>query len=257
VTKPIWSPAHGVFFAFVLLAAGGGAAVSSTAPATPPATQKILDAAEDARTGGWRSFVFDVKITDEAATGPRATTNYQVLIKGTEKTLIKFADPTDKGKVLLTVEDNMWLYLPATSRPVRVTPLQKLWGAASNGDVGQTDFAVQYTGEVVGEETLGGKPAFVIELAAKRKSATYSTVRYWVSKQDLTPIQAELRLASDKPSKLTRFEEFEESGGRRFLKRQVIIDLLRKQQKTVLEFSNYRQRDIPDRFFNKNYLGEL
>lgn len=253
MTKAKRSRTRGVGLASILLVLGGGSATPST---TPP-TQKILDGAEDARTGGWKSFVFDVKITDEGATGPRATTNYQVLIKDTERTLIKFADPSDKGKLLLTVQDNMWLYLPATSRPVRVTPLQKLWGAASNGDVGQTDFAVSYAGTVVGEETLDGKPAWVLELTARRKSATYSTVRYWVAKQDLTPLQAELRLASDKPSKLTRFEEFEEVGGRRFLKRQVIIDLLRREKKTVLEFSNYQKREIPDRFFNKNYLGEL
>jgi Outer membrane lipoprotein-sorting protein len=226
-------------------------------PSTEPVPQKILEGAEDARTGGFRSFVFDVKITDEGASGSRATTNYQVFIKGGERTLIKFADPTDKGKLLLTVEDNMWLYLPATSRPIRVTPLQKLFGAASNGDVGQTDFAVQYAGNVVGEETIEGKPAWVLELKAKRKGTTYSAVRYWVTKEGSIPPQAELRLTSDKPSKLTRFEEFEEVGGRRFLKRQIIVDLLRKDRKTILEFSNYEQRDLPDRFFSKNYLGEL
>ena len=253
MTKLKSGPMRAMVAACMLLALGGRPATTDT----PPPAQKILDAAEDARIGGWRSFVFDVKITDEAATGPRATTHYQVFIKGAERTLIKFADPSDKGKLLLTVQDNMWLYLPATSRPVRVTPLQKLWGAASNGDVGATDFAAQYSGTVVGEETLDGKPAWVLELTARRKTATYSTVRYWVAKQDLIPLQAELRLASDKPSKLTRYEEFEEVGGKRFLKRQVIIDLLRKRQKTVLQFSNYRQREIPDRYFNKNYLGEL
>ena len=201
--------------------------------------------------------IFDVKITDEGETGPRAVTNFQVFIKGADRTLIKFTDPGDKGKFLLTVEEGMWLYLPSTSRPIRVTPLQRLAGAASNGDVAQTDFAILYSGTLVGEETFNGRPVWVLELAAKRKSATYSTVRYWVAKQDLIPLQAELRVLSDKSSKLTRFEEFEEIGGRRFLKRQVIIDLLRRERRTVLEFSNYAKRDIPDRFFNKNYLGEL
>lgn len=250
MTSPLSKPAGAI--ALALLIVGGPAA-----PSTAPTPQSILDSAEDARTGGLRSFVFDVKITDEGATGSRSTTNFQVLIKGAERTLIKFADPSDKGKLLLTVEDNMWLYLPATSRPVRVTPLQKLFGAASNGDVGQTDFAAQYSGSIVGEETIDGKPAWILELKAKRKGATYSSARYWVTKDGSIPIQAELRLTSDKPSKLTRFEEFEEVDGRRFLKRQVIIDLLRKDRKTVLEFSNYARRDLPDRLFNKNYLGEL
>ena len=126
--------------ASALLVFGGGPA----APSVEPDPQKILDKAEDSRVGGWTSFVFDVKITDEGETGPRAVTNFQVFIKGADRTLIKFTDPGDKGKFLLTVEEGMWLYLPSTSRPIRVTPLQRLAGAASNGDVAQTDFAILY-----------------------------------------------------------------------------------------------------------------
>jgi outer membrane lipoprotein-sorting protein len=247
-----WTRAAAV--ALALLAFGGRPALSSAGPDP----QQILEAAEKSRTGGWTSFAMDVKITDEGTTGPRAVTNYQVLVKGVEQTLIKFTDPSDKGKLLLMVEDGMWFYLPSASRPIRVTPLQKLAGNASNGDVAQTDFAILYAATLVGEETLDGKPAWVLELTAKRKSATYHSVRYWVAKEGLVPLQAELRLTSDKPSKLARFEEYEQVGGRRLLKRQVIVDLLRNEHpRTVLEFHNYAARQLPDRLFNKNYLGEL
>jgi hypothetical protein len=210
-------------------------------PATPepqaPDAQHILEVAERSRTGGWNAFAFDVKITDESATGPRAVTNYQVL---------------------LMLEEGMWFYLPSASRPIRVTPLQRLAGNASNGDVAQTDFAVLYAATVVGEEAVDGRPAWVLELTAKSKGATYHSVRYWVSKDGLFPVQAELRLTSAKPSKLVHFEEFQDVGGRRLLKRQVIVDLLRNDRpRTVLEYRNYGARELPDRFFNKNYLGEL
>jgi outer membrane lipoprotein-sorting protein len=231
-------------------------------PATPepqaPDAQHILEVAERSRTGGWNAFAFDVKITDESATGPRAVTNYQVLVKGALQTLVKFSDPGDKGKVLLMLEEGMWFYLPSASRPIRVTPLQRLAGNASNGDVAQTDFAVLYAATVVGEEAVDGRPAWVLELTAKSKGATYHSVRYWVSKDGLFPVQAELRLTSAKPSKLVHFEEFQDVGGRRLLKRQVIVDLLRNDRpRTVLEYRNYGARELPDRFFNKNYLGEL
>jgi outer membrane lipoprotein-sorting protein len=233
--------------------------VRPAAPETQaPDAQHILEVAERARTGGWEAFAFDVKITDESATGPRAVTNYQVLVKGELQTLVKFSDPGDKGKVLLMVEEGMWFYLPSASRPIRVTPLQRLAGNASNGDVAQTDFAVLYAATVVGEEAIDGRPTWVLELTAKRKGATYRSVRYWVAKDGMFPVQAELRLTSAKPSKLVHFEEYQDVDGRRLLKRQVIVDLLRHDRpRTVLEYRNYGARELPDRFFNKNYLGEL
>lgn len=231
---------------------------AATPSAPPPDAHQLLEQAERYRTGGWNAFAFDVKITEEGARGPRAVTNYQVLVKGALQTLVKFADPNDKGKLLLMVDEGMWLYLPSASRPIRVTPLQRLAGNASNGDVAQTDFAVMYTATIVGEEQLDGQAAWVLELVAKSKSATYRSVRYWVAKADATPLQAELRLTSAKASKLARFEEYAQVGGRRLLKRQVIVDLLRNDQpRTVLEFQNYAARELPDRLFNKNYLSEL
>jgi outer membrane lipoprotein-sorting protein len=198
-----------------------------------------------------------VKITDEGQSGPRAVTNYQVLIKGSERTLVKFTDPSDKGKLLLMVEEGMWFFLPSTSRPIRVTPLQRLAGNASNGDVAQTSLGANYAATLVGEEALDGRPVWVLELTAKRKSATYQSVRYWVSKERSLPLQAEFRLTSGKPTKRAHFEEYEQVGGRRMLRREVIVDLLRKERRTVLEFRNYAARDLPDKYFNKNYLGEL
>jgi outer membrane lipoprotein-sorting protein len=241
--------------ALVLL---GEAVPPAGADAQAPDAQHILEVAERARTGGWEAFAFDVRITDESARGPRAVTNYQVLVKGALQTLVRFSDPGEKGKVLLMVEEGMWFYLPSASRPIRVTPLQRLAGNASNGDVAQTDFAVLYTARVVGEEEVEGRPAWVLELTARNKGATYRSARYWVSKDGLFPLQAELRLTSDKASKLVHFEEYQDVAGRRLLKRQVIVDLLRNDRpRTVLEYRNYGARELPDRYFNKNYLGEL
>jgi outer membrane lipoprotein-sorting protein len=231
-------------------------AAPPVARSAAPGAQEILDASDRTRNG-WSSFAVDVTITDEGATGPRAVTKYQVLIKGSERTLVKFSDPSDKGKLLLMVEEGMWFYLPSTSRPIRVTPLQRLAGNASNGDVAQTSLAANYAATLVGEETLGGEAVWVLELTAKRKGATYQGVRYWVSKERALPLQAEYRLTSGKATKRAHFEKYEVVNGQRMLQRQVIVDLLRRDRRTVLEFRNYKAQELPDKFFNKNYLGEL
>jgi outer membrane lipoprotein-sorting protein len=223
----------------------------------PARSADEIVAAADRGRNGWDSFSVDVRITNYKKDRLVGTSNYEVLIKGANRTLVRFSDPNDKGKLMLMVEDAMWLYMPSTSQPIRVTPLQRLSGNASNGDVAQTSLSANYTGVLAGEESVEGEPAYVLELSAKRKSATYQKARYWVSRQTLLPLKAEFQLTSGKASKVSRFETYGQVAGKRVLKRQVIYDLLRSDQKTVMEYERYEPRDLADRLFNRNFLAEL
>jgi hypothetical protein len=107
------------------------------------------------------------------------------------------------------------------------------------------------------EEVLEGKPVYVLDLVAKRKSATYQATRYWIAKDTGLPVQAEYKLASGKVSKRALFAEYQTVEGRQVLRRQEIYDLLRKEEKSVLEYSNYVRRELPDKMFNKNFRQEL
>lgn len=217
---------------------------------------EILAAADRSRNG-WESFAVDVKISNYKKDRLVSSSSYEVLIKGADKTLVRFADPGDKGKLLLMLEDAMWLYIPSTSRPIRVTPLQRLSGNASNGDVAQTSLTANYTATLVGEETLDGQAAYVLELVARRKSATYQKVRLWVGQQTLLPVKAEFQLSSGKPSKVCLYQEYQKVEGRRLLRRQVIHDLLRLDQSTVMEFQKYLPQELPDKLFNRNFLADF
>lgn len=230
-------------------------AVVSLSPmhgAAPTAEQLLANV--DRTRNGWSSFVVDVKINN-FKNGKAADQNaYQVFIKGTDRTLVKFMSPQDKGKSLLMLGEAMWLYLPTASRPIRVTPLQRLSGNASNGDIAQTNLTANYAARVVGEETVRGVASWVLELNATRKSATYQTVRLWVDKKELTPVQAEYRLQSGKPMKRVEYLEYDTFGTQKMIRRQVMYDLARNEQKTVIEYANYQQRDLADKLFNQNSL---
>jgi len=222
------------------------------AAATPTAEQ-ILSSVDRTRNG-WTSFVVDVKINNIKNGKTVDQDAYQVFIKGTDRTLVKFMSPEDRGKTLLMLDQAMWLYLPTASRPIRVTPLQRLSGNASNGDIAQTNLAANYTARVAGEEKLTGGDSWMLELKAKRKSATYQVVRLWVDKKDLTPIKAEFRLQSGKPIKRVEYLEYDTFGAQKMIRRQVMYDLLRNEQKTVVEYANYQRRELADKLFNQNSL---
>ena len=99
----------------------------------------------DAYRNGWPSYVLHVKITNYESDKADEEKLYEVSQKGTEKTYVEFMSPREKGQHLLMLGDDMWVYLPDTSRPVRITPLERLSGDASNGDVARTNYAADYT----------------------------------------------------------------------------------------------------------------
>ena len=222
--------------------------------AAAPTAEQILTGIDKTRNG-WSSYVVDIKISNFKQGKSVDGNAYQVFIKGADRTLVKFMSPIDRGKSLLMLEQGMWLFLPTAGRPIRVTPLQRLSGNASNGDVAQTSLTANYTPKLAGEESIEGKPTWILELDSKKKSSTYQHVRLWIGKDDMLPVRAEFRLTSGKPSKRVDYVEYQKvAGGQTLLKRQVMYDLLRNDQKTVMEYGNYTQRDLPDSLFNQNSL---
>ncbi len=99
----------------------------------------------DTFRNGWPSYVLKVKITNYESDKSDEEKLYTVSQKGADKTYVEFMSPRDKGRHLLMLGDDMWIYLPDTSRPIRITPLERLSGDASNGDVARTNYAVDYS----------------------------------------------------------------------------------------------------------------
>ena len=97
-------------------------AAAATGTAAVPDAADLLKRSDGYRNG-WPSFVTHVKITNFEAGKPDEEKLYEVSQKGTDKTYVEFMSPREKGRHLLMLGDDMWVYLPDTSRPVRITPL--------------------------------------------------------------------------------------------------------------------------------------
>ena len=132
------------------------AALLIAAPAAAAPDALALLKQSDAVRNGWPSYVVRVKITNFEAGKADEEDLFEVSQKGTEKTYVEFLSPRDKGRHLLMLGDDMWIYLPDTSRPIRITPLERLSGNASNGDVARTNYAVDYDAVYLRTEAVGG-----------------------------------------------------------------------------------------------------
>jgi outer membrane lipoprotein-sorting protein len=223
--------------------------VSHAAPATPDA-EALLQRSDTFRNG-WPAYVVRVKITDFESGRSDEEHLYEVSQKGTDKTYVDFMSPREKGEHLLMLGDDMWVYLPDTSRPVRITPLERLTGDASNGDVARTNYAADYSPVFLRTEKVGAVECYVLNLTAKRKGATYQRILYWVRVSDARPVRAEFYLTSGKHIKSATFDEYAPSSGKELLRKLTLYDEIRRNSHSVLEYSGAAPRSLPDKLFNQ------
>ena len=110
----------------------------------------------DQSRNGWDAYYVRTTIRNFEDNELKEEGVFDVDIKGMDKTLVKFLNADVKGQYLLMVDDDMWIYMPNTRKPIRITPLQRLMGNASNGDVARTHYAQDYTAAFNREENFDG-----------------------------------------------------------------------------------------------------
>jgi outer membrane lipoprotein-sorting protein len=223
-------------------------AAPSVGTAAAPDAADLLKRS-DAWRNGWPSFITRVKIINYESGKSDEEKLYAVSQKGTDKTYVEFMSPREKGRHLLMLSDDMWIYLPDTSRPVRITPLERLSGDASNGDVARTNYAIDYTATYVRKERVGADQCYVLDLTAKRKGATYQRILYWIRAEDERPVKAEFYLTSGKHIKSATFDEYAEFNGKSLLHKLTLYDEIRHNSHSVLEYSDSAPRNLPDKLF--------
>ncbi len=227
------------------------AAPPAVSAQTPAVSAEELLERSDAYRNGWPSYVLQVRITSFNSGKEDEQKLYKVSKKGSEKTYVEFLNPLDKGRHMLMLGDDMWVYLPDTSRPVRITPLERLSGDASSGDIARTNYAVDYTPTLLRTEAVGPDTCYVLNLTARRKGATYQRIEYWLRTQDSRPIKAEFYLTSGKHIKSATFDEYTQNGNRTLLRRMTLYDQIRNNSHSVLEYSDRAPRELPDKLFNQ------
>jgi outer membrane lipoprotein-sorting protein len=211
----------------------------------------------DRSRNGWDSYVVRTTIQNFENQELKEKGVFEVQMKGMDKTLVKFLNADVKGQYLLMRDDDMWIYLPNTRKPIRITPLQRLMGNASNGDVARTRYAQDYTAAFNREEVIEGVPCYVLELNAKRDGATYKKIDYWITKSSSCPLKAEIYLISGKHYKTIHFDRYEEVQGRMVLTQLTITDRLREGRTTIMNYTGYTSQELPEKYFNKDYLEKL
>lgn len=222
-----------------------------------PDAHSILKDSDQARGGGFPGIVWEIKVVSRD--GDRTDEAQRILVKAVDDSSVaETQEPVRfKGSKILQVERSMWLTRPGLSKPVPISPRQRMSGQASNGDIAATNYAGDYDALMNATETLDGEACYVLDLTAKHKRTTYDKIRYWVSVKRLVGLKAEFYSVSGKLLKSARFEynnaiEYE---GKRipFISKMTIRDALIDAE-TTMEFGTVKVKKIAAAEFD---LGQM
>jgi len=229
--------------------------------------QEIIAAADRVRNPGV-PFRVTSTLTEFVSGAARSSSVIAVYAKvdkttGQFRDLVRYVEPPrDAGKMALLDGTVLWFYDPASKASVRISPQQRLIGQASVGDVLTVNLALDYSGTLLGAETIQDserrqRNCWHLDMKAANDRATYNRVEYWVEKESSYPIKSKFYSDSGRLLKILYYGKFaSELGGIRPTEA-IIIDAVDSALVTRIKFGDYRAQEIPESWFQRDYLPRL
>ena len=179
---------------------------------------------------------------------------------GQFRSLIRYLAPArDAGKLILFNGKDMWFFDPSSKASIRLSPQQRLLGQASNGDVATANFARDYQAtEASEEDTQDGdrqpRRCHKLMLSAKTPDASYHHIEMWVDAVNARPVKARFYTESGKLLKTAYYRHYRKLLGVERPTETVIIDGLEPGWVTVMRYSDWVKREVPETWLQRDYL---
>ena len=184
--------------------------------------------------------------------------NFIAYVKNRSSSLLKYTYPVfDKNKLLLMIKNNIWFYHKKISNPLRLSPRQRLLGNVSNADVARANFSYDYIPKIIGEDNINNKKVIIMDLIAKNKNVAYSKIKLYIDINDYRPIKGEYYAISGKIIKTSYYVEFQEVKDSLKLKKVEIFDNIIKTKKTIIEYGNFEEKELPNHYYNSDFLPRI
>lgn len=182
---------------------------------------------------------------------------------GQFKSVIQYKEPArDAGKIVLLNGTTMWFYDPASKASVRISPQQRLIGQASEGDVVTVNLDKDYRAKLVNLESLDDadrkkRQCYHLELTPSKPEAIYNRIEFWVEEGTFRPVKGKFYSDSGRLLKIAYYHHFEMQMGAERPTETIIIDALNPKLVTTMNFSQYKEKEIPESWFQRDFLPHL
>ncbi|MDH4275805.1 MAG: outer membrane lipoprotein-sorting protein [Gammaproteobacteria bacterium] len=225
--------------------------------AAPPDAQTLVKRADEFRQL-YSAAIMDVRLVQFHGEKSERESHLKVAVQGSDKSLIRVIEGADAGQHMLMTNEGLWIKLPRSTRTVRITPMQRLLGEASVGDIGRMRWQDDYTAEygTNAEIELAGEAAWLLELTAKSDMAVYPHIQLAVSRANARPIEATFFLKSGKSFKSVTFDKPVTINDRLGVKRMVFKDLIRPENRTEMVMEQTLPKALSKQMYALESLGE-
>jgi hypothetical protein len=182
-----------------------------------------------------------LRIEDHKANGATRVYAAEVLYVLNKATLIEFVEPPrDRGKRILTVGDSMWMAVPGTSRPIRLSGRDSFMGTSfTNDDVMNLDRSDDYDAVVAGEEAEGTR----LVMTARTASVPYPRMEIVIGDRSL-PVWSVLYTRSGAAAKRIEYTSLKDFGDKVRPAVMTVIDLMTQGDRSVVVFEEMRAAPV-------------
>lgn len=238
----------------------GGVAQAQTAAQIVAATDRVRNPEQPFRT--------TLRLTEYVGGRERDHDSLVVLSRedsatGQFRNLVQYLEPArDAGKRVLLDGHSLWFYDPDSKVSVRISAQQRLIGQAAIGDILTVNLAADYAASIVATETIDDaarqpRKCWHLELKARDDLATYNRVEYWVEQGSYFPVKGKFYSDSGRLLKILYFRNFAPRLGAVRPTEAIIIDAVDASLATTAAFGEYAYQEIPEAWFQRDFLPRL
>nr|WP_245649882.1 outer membrane lipoprotein-sorting protein [Vibrio nereis] len=177
------------------------------------------------------------------------TRQYHAYTRPNRESLVVFKSQVEAGQKMLMLGDNYWLLMPKSRRPIRITPMQKLLGEASVGDISTLTWSEDYQATLVEQSEQTNQ----LRLESVTQGASYERIDLWLDAKTDFPMKADLYLRSGKLAKQAIFEQGERDGQTRVVS-MTLLDKIQPAKKTVIAYQQITPYELEEKYYNPAYL---
>lgn len=240
------------------------AALASFSAFPAPSPQEILAASDAIRNPdfpfGLTNTLVEYRQGKQTESSTLAIYSKADAIGGQFRSLVRYTAPArDANKLILFNGKDMWFFDPASKASIRLSPQQRLLGQASNGDVVTVNFAKDYQATTAIEEDVQDgerqiRRSYKLGLSATTPDANYHRIEMWVDSATSRPIKSRFYAESGKLLKTAYYRRYQKVFGVERPTETVIIDGLEPDWITVMRYSDWVKREVPEAWLQRDYL---
>ncbi|HNY21238.1 MAG TPA: outer membrane lipoprotein-sorting protein [Treponemataceae bacterium] len=173
-------------------------------------------------------------------------------------TMVMLKPDTQKGQGYFSVGDDLWFYDPE-SRKFAFSSLKDSFqdSDAQNSDFSTSSYEKDYDVTESSETKLGNFEVYQLTLVANSKSVPVAKRKVWIRKDNYLPLKEEHYSVSDRLMRTIAIPKYQTVSGRFVPVTELIVDNLKKGEKTQLTLANVSITKLPDAVFTKEYLERV